>query len=144
MSKTDHVRIMGTHRVGHAPRSWRDMGKGDRIDYGTPRHVKRRLLLFTDSVAISEGLDDLEYLDWWDESWYESDLDDYERDHADALNRLFDEGYDSTKELSHTQSLPSGDWRESGFGHSCNYGCKEYTDGYVYIVHHNSNYGCTF
>jgi hypothetical protein len=52
MSKTDHPRIPGTHRVGHAPRSWQEMGKGDVIDYGTPKRVVRALLATTEPAEV--------------------------------------------------------------------------------------------
>jgi len=57
-SRTDHPRVSGTHRVGHKYRSWRELGKGDLIDYGTPR-ARRLATPEAKRAAIAEGLDEV-------------------------------------------------------------------------------------
>lgn len=63
MSRTDHPRLphrkgANAHRVGHANRSYREHGKGDYLDWGTPR--ARHLALPSETRrAIAEGLADL-------------------------------------------------------------------------------------
>ena len=58
-SRTDRPVINGTHRAGHALRSYREHGKGDFVQYGTPR---QRLMVLpkAERDAIAEGLADYE------------------------------------------------------------------------------------
>lgn len=149
-SVTDAPRRVGRHGY-HTVRTYK--GKGAWISDDTPRYITERVVAYTDADAIAEGLTDMV-----DEVFtfglfeeivadvleaQEYDYEDWRHQYALRLNWYIDQGFDVTRELSHDESLPSEfTWQEAGFAYSCNHGCKRYTDGFVYIAHHNSNYGC--